>query len=155
MLSIGKLTAGTEDYYLGQVVDGREEYYTDAGEQPGTWVGDGSRDLGLTGAVEPSALRAVLAGLEPTAGTPLAGSVRRVPGFDLTFSAPKSVSLLHAFGSGEVRREVVEAHDRRSPATIEHLDARPAPCGGPRRERRASGQWVRGGGVPSSHQPSR
>jgi hypothetical protein len=36
MLSIGKLVARSEDYYLGSVAAGREEYYTGAGESPAT-----------------------------------------------------------------------------------------------------------------------
>jgi hypothetical protein len=38
VLSIGKLVTGAEDYYLGMVAEGHEEYYTGAGEAPGTWV---------------------------------------------------------------------------------------------------------------------
>jgi hypothetical protein len=41
----------------------------------------------------------------------LAASNRRLPGFDATFSALKSVSLLHALGSPRVRGEVAAAHD--------------------------------------------
>jgi conjugative relaxase-like TrwC/TraI family protein len=41
---------------------------------------------------------------------PGAGSTGRVTGFDLTFSAPKSVSLLWALADSSLR-EVVAAHD--------------------------------------------
>ena len=34
-----------------------------------------------------------------------------MPGFDLTFRPPKSVSILWAVGERDVRNEVVEAHD--------------------------------------------
>ena len=43
MLSIGKMVAGAEDYYLAIVAQGREEYYTGAGESPGMWLGRGDR----------------------------------------------------------------------------------------------------------------
>ncbi len=36
----------------------------------------------------------------------------KVAAFDHTFSAPKSVSLLYAFGDDRVRREVIAAHQR-------------------------------------------
>ena len=36
-----------------------------------------------------------------------------VAGFDLVFSPPKSVSLLHALGDEETRRAVNEAHTSR------------------------------------------
>ena len=57
MLSIGKMVAGSEKYYLDTVAKGREEYYTGSGEAPGQWLGSGSRDLGLIGEVTPDDLR--------------------------------------------------------------------------------------------------
>jgi conjugative relaxase-like TrwC/TraI family protein len=50
----------------------------------------------------------------------------RRPGFDLTFSAPKGVSLLWAFGSPEVRDVVSSAHDRAIGGVIDHLSAEAA-----------------------------
>jgi hypothetical protein len=60
VLSIGKLVAGSEDYYLNTVASGREEYYTGACEAPGQWLGSGTRELGLSSEVvpRPPALRA-------------------------------------------------------------------------------------------------
>ena len=50
-------------------------------------------------------------GRDPRTGEPLvAGRERTVRAFDLTFSAPKSVSLLWAFGSERVAEVVAEAH---------------------------------------------
>ena len=37
---------------------------------------------------------------------------RRVPGFDLTFSAPKSVSVLFGVGGDELRAAIQGAHDQ-------------------------------------------
>ncbi len=75
----------------------------------GSWLGGGVADLGLQGRVQDHALLAVLAGHEPSApsqgvgqagrqlvAAPSAG--KRTPGFDACFKAPKSVSLLWAFG---------------------------------------------------------
>ena len=53
MLSIGKMVAGAEDYYLGMVAEGREEYYTGSGEAPGTWIGSGIGALGSGREVDP------------------------------------------------------------------------------------------------------
>jgi len=61
VLSIGKLAAGAEDYYLGSVARGAEEYYDDAGEVPGRWTGGGAHALGLAGRVDPEELRAAQA----------------------------------------------------------------------------------------------
>jgi conjugative relaxase-like TrwC/TraI family protein len=89
MLSIGKMVAGAEDYYLGTVAQGKEEYYTGTGEAPGNWMGSGTEALGLRGKVAPDDLRAILAGVSPEDGCPLAarrGGSSRVSGFDLRLS---------------------------------------------------------------------
>ncbi|WP_420451967.1 MobF family relaxase [Ilumatobacter sp.] len=116
MLSLWKLRVGAEDYYLDQVAKGLDDYYSGAGETCGRWIGRASSALGLDAAVDADGLRAVLAGLAPGTGlTPNDEQVRtfknRVPGFDLTFSAPKSVSILYALGDPLVRSEVVAATD--------------------------------------------
>lgn len=125
MLSIGKLASGTTgrsvDYYINTVADGVEDYYTGAGEAPGEWMGAGAELLGLVGQVDGDDLRAVMAGLDPATGQDLlrGNSGRRsVPGFDLTFSSPKSISLLYAFGDERVRGQVIAAHDEAVRATL-------------------------------------
>jgi conjugative relaxase-like TrwC/TraI family protein len=100
VLSLWKLRVGSEAYYLSRVASGLEDYYTPVrGEVAGQWVGNGAPALGLTGEVEGDDLQAVLAGLAPGTGlTPNGAELRavrrRVPGFDLTFSVPKSVSVV-------------------------------------------------------------
>ena len=110
-MSLWKLRVGVESYYLAQIASGLDEYYTGDGEAPGVWVGTGSGLLGLGGRVDSEDLRAVLSGLAPGTGlTPngaqLASHPRRVPGFDLTFSVPKSVSVLWALADPLVQAEV-------------------------------------------------
>ena len=39
MLSLWKLRVGAENYYLSQVANGLEDYYTGRGEMPGRWLG--------------------------------------------------------------------------------------------------------------------
>lgn len=113
MLSIGKLAAGQEAYYLGKVANGIEDYYVGGGEAEGRWTGSGSAGLGLNGTVESDQLQAMLAAKNPATGQPLQDREQTMsgPGFDLTFSAPKSVSLLWAFGDDQVRSRVVAAHE--------------------------------------------
>ena len=89
-------------------------YYLDGDEPPGRWWGRGADLLGLPGEVDADAFHALLAGLHPVTGVRLGrrfgeGSVR---GFDATFSAPKSVSVLFGVGDENLRLEVTEAHDR-------------------------------------------
>src|SRR5690349_12114485 len=95
------VSSGVEDYYLG------------GPEAPGTWTGNGARLLGLGGTVHPTGLDRVLAGEHPGSGEPLGRVLsERVPGFDLTFSAPKSVSVLFGIGGSELRGAIRDAHDR-------------------------------------------
>jgi conjugative relaxase-like TrwC/TraI family protein len=126
MLTIGKLGIGQENYYLDKVADGAEDYYSGEGEAEGRWIGDAAEELGLVGEVGPDQLKAMLTGRNPAEGEPLVGTrgvpvKGAVPGFDLTFSAPKSVSLLWALGGVETGAEVSRAHDRSVEAAIDYM----------------------------------
>jgi conjugative relaxase-like TrwC/TraI family protein len=148
MLTIGKLGAGQADYYLEKVADGAEDYYSGEGEATGRWRGDGARELGLSGEVEPEALRAMLTGADPAGGEPLVatnGVTRRqgpVPGFDLTFSAPKSVSLLWALGEEQTSAAVRDAHERSIDAALAYLEREACWA----RRGRGGAQFVQGSG---------
>ena len=72
-------------------------------EARGEWIGAAARELGAaTARSTATALRRVLAGVHPATAAPLrrAGPTR-VAGFDLTFSAPKSVSVLFGVGDAD------------------------------------------------------
>jgi conjugative relaxase-like TrwC/TraI family protein len=116
VLSVAKLRVGQEAYQLSGVAQSLDDYYTGAGEAAGQWLGAGAEMLGLAGEVDPDDLRAVLAGLAPGSGglTPngetLRPHPRRVPGFDLTFKAPKSLSVLYAVTDDpRVQAAIIEA----------------------------------------------
>lgn len=124
MLSIGKMGAGQEGYYLGKVAEGAEDYYSGEGEAEGYWLGDAAEDLGLQGKVDPDQLIGMLTGQSPATGEPL--GLRHVeggpvPGFDLTFSAPKSVSVAWALGGHPVAAEVKAAHAEAVKAGLGYL----------------------------------
>jgi conjugative relaxase-like TrwC/TraI family protein len=124
VLSLGKLAPGQQQYYLDTVARGLEEYYTGAKEAPGVWVGSGSARLGLSGEVDAEALRRVLEHVDPSGVYRLTAS-RSVPvvaGFDVTFCAPKSVSLLFALGSPEVSNEVRNAADAAAAGSLGVLE---------------------------------
>jgi len=116
MLSIGKLGKGQERYYLSKVAEGQEDYYSGEGEEAGQWLGDAAADLGLSGEVSPDQLVSMLTGNNPATGEPLGlvavSGKGAVPGFDLTFSAPKSASLTWALGGPEAAAQVKAAHWR-------------------------------------------
>ncbi len=96
-------------YYL----DGPGGYYLDGDEPPGRWLGLGATALGLDGEVEDEDFLAFMDGRDPASGELLGTghNERTVRGFDVTCSAPKSVSVLYAIGDDHVRSEVLEAHD--------------------------------------------
>ena len=124
MLSIGKLGQGQESYYLEAVAQGAEDYYTGAGESPGRWAGSAARHLGVDGEVDDDALPLALGGAHPGTGDELASrrGGTRVPGFDLTFRAPKSVSVLFGLADTEVSGQVREAHDAAVEGALDYLE---------------------------------
>lgn len=126
MLSIAALSGGQEHYYLDLA---REDYYLQGGEPPGAWYGKGAEHLGLDATVERQALARVLQGLHPTGGEPL-GQVQRYkdgrerqPGWDLTFSAPKSVSTLWSQLDGEHRLAIESAQRNAVSRALDYIQA--------------------------------
>jgi len=80
----------------------------------------------VDGAIADEAFLAVMAGQDPETGRDLGrrfgeGSVR---GYDATFSAPKSVSVLFGVGEPEVRRQVAEAHEAAVEAVLGWVETR-------------------------------
>jgi conjugative relaxase-like TrwC/TraI family protein len=147
MLSVAKLTPGQETYYERSVAAGIDDYYAGRGESPGIWVGRAAAKLGLAGAVHGGQLGALIRGDHPQSGEqlrrrhprartitieridPSTGTrrleektLRPVAGFDLVFSVPKSVSLLHALGDDQTRRVVNEAHASAWQAALTYLE---------------------------------
>jgi conjugative relaxase-like TrwC/TraI family protein len=139
MLTLAKLGRGREDYYLRAVGADASQYYSEQGEVAGLWLGGGTAELGLRGRVEDAALLALLAGYEPGAlqqdgrwiGQRLVappGAGKRMPGIDACFKAPKSVSLLWAFGDriqlGDrtLDRVIEAAHDEAVREAMAYLE---------------------------------
>ena len=128
MLSIHKMVAGKGYRHLtrhvavndGAAVAGQSvtDYYATTGNPPGRWLGRGLDALGCVDApVAPSSrvderkLAAVFwDGVDPVTGEPI-GRPLKVAGYDLTFTAPKSASVLWALGDEPIRRMVAAAHE--------------------------------------------
>src|SRR5665648_521200 len=134
MMSMHKLTAGNGYTYLTRHVaagdaglspdDSLVAYYELTGNPPGRWLGNGLAGRGddasgrmrLDAPVTESAMAAVCRdGCDPLTSDPLGRSYqgranRPVVGFDLTFTVPKSASVLWALGDDATRRAVHAAH---------------------------------------------
>ncbi len=123
MTKIGQRNA---NYWINAVAEGGEDYYTKPGEGAGQWMGELAGELGLSGEVSRAQYTALLAGKDPTSGKVLVrrlkprtyldatGRERRVEpilGYDIRFSAPKSISLLWAVGTEEVQARIERGHD--------------------------------------------
>ncbi len=83
-------------------------------EPRGVWLGAAATELGLAGEVGDDSFLALMAGKDPRRPDRELGGrfgEKSVRGFDVTASAPKSVSVLFALGDRDVRREVVASHD--------------------------------------------
>jgi conjugative relaxase-like TrwC/TraI family protein len=131
VLSSSKIGTSSWRYYQNEVARGACDYYTGVGEAPGRWTGRGLPALGLTpgSRVEERELEALFGrALHPATGEPLgrAWRVDGVSGYDLTFSAPKSVSVVWALGDHGVRAHVEAAHGAAVEAALVYLDSHAA-----------------------------
>jgi conjugative relaxase-like TrwC/TraI family protein len=106
-----------------------ENYYVAAGEEPGRWVGAGADAMGLDGEVAGEQLEALFDhGLHPITGEALGRGFVHFPnrstvtGFALSFSPPKSVSLLWGLTDETVSAQVREAHDAAVSTAVSFLE---------------------------------
>lgn len=104
--------------------DGVDDYYAHDGEAS-AWHGKGAEELGLIGDVDDKRFRELLSGKVGNGQQIMRMSNRQDSkdriGIDLTFSAPKSVSL-QALVAGDV--EIIKAHDRAVARALEEAEAR-------------------------------
>jgi conjugative relaxase-like TrwC/TraI family protein len=126
MLTIGKLGASRDqlEYYEQQVAQGLEDYFSGRGEAPGRWTGGGCGGLGLRGQVDRNGFRRAMMGCDPQSGAVLRPPHARtkVAAFDLTFSAPKSVSLLFAIADEDTSAALLDAHERAVEAAFAYVE---------------------------------
>jgi conjugative relaxase-like TrwC/TraI family protein len=115
--------AGQGNYYLQLA---REDYYLQGGEPPGQWHGVGAKLFSLSGTVEKDDLRNLLSGFSPKEQVALvqnAGAKDRQSGWDLTFSAPKSVSVLWSQVGRNVRGKIEAAQQAAVETALDFLEA--------------------------------
>ncbi len=116
MLRIHGVGRDKADYYLSDLA--RELPVSG----PGRWAGTAAAGLGLTGPVDPADFRRLLEGRHPATGAVLGTGRTTVAAFDLTFSAPKSASVLFALGGADAASAVVDAHTRAVRGSLSYLE---------------------------------
>ena len=125
MLRVAALRDPTGRYYLadrGELLLGRS-----GSVQPGTagrWIGNAADGLGLHGELDAEAFSRVLHGHHPGDDRPLRRRPSTVCGYDLTFAAPKSLSVLWALGTPPASQEALRAHDDAVAAAMEYVASR-------------------------------
>ena len=121
MLSLTLITPNQgETYYTA------ENYYSPSeNQQHSQWFGQGARRLGLTGQVQGDAFKQLLHGYSPKGNQTLSGRkldpATHRAGIDLTFSAPKSVSLAALVAGNEA---IEQAHRIAVHRTLEQIEQR-------------------------------
>lgn len=99
-----------------------DDYYSEGGEAPSAWFGEGAKALGLVGEVDRTAFKSGLEGELPNGrqlGTIRNGEREHRPGWDVTFSAPKSVSIM-AEVAGD--RRLIGAHDKAVRTALDYIE---------------------------------
>ncbi|HED2503890.1 TPA: conjugative transfer relaxase/helicase TraI [Serratia marcescens] len=118
MMSIGQVGPASKagDYYTHQ-----DNYYV-LGSMDERWVGQGAEALGLTGKVDVKDFVAVLEGKLPD-GSDLTrmvgGENKHRPGYDLTFSAPKGISVLAMLGGD---KRLIAAHNHAVEVAVREVE---------------------------------
>lgn len=106
MLTLAKVVSAESaaTYY-----EGSDDYYSEDGRAPSAWWGAGAEALGLRGEVDSDDFRSLLEGRLPDGAEMHRGGEGRTAGLDLTFSAPKSVSMQALIGGST---ELLNAHQQ-------------------------------------------
>ena len=98
-----------------------DDYYAEGGLSPSEWQGAGAEALGLSGEVDRDQFRDLLDGKigDQQLGTYRHGQLEHRPGWDVTLSAPKSVSIM-AEVAGD--RRLIAAHGQAVKTAMAHVE---------------------------------
>lgn len=98
-----------------------DDYYAEGGLAPSEWFGEAAQALGLSGEVDREQFAALLEGkvAGQQLGTIREGKTEHRPGWDITLSAPKSVSIM-AEVAGDKR--LIAAHGAAVKVALAHVE---------------------------------
>ncbi len=102
----------------GHYYEKADDYYTQD-KSPSRWEGEGAKALGLSGEVNIEDFKPLVDGILPNGETIKMGAEGRRGGTDLTFSAPKSLSM-QAFIGNDLR--LIDAHDQAVARTLKYAE---------------------------------
>lgn len=123
---VSKIAAYYEGYQLGKENPNEKETTRQHDEPMGKWVGSYAEKRGFANQiVHRGEMQRGLRGFDPKTGEPLsnnAGDERHKPGYDLTFSAPKSVSIAWASAPDELRDKIGAAHQKALESAIKYAE---------------------------------
>ncbi len=123
---VSKVAAYYEGYQLGKENPNAKETTRQHDEPMGKWVGSYAEKRGFANQlVHRGEMERGLKGFDPKTGEPLsnnAGDERHKPGYDLTFSAPKSVSIAWASAPDELRDKIGAAHQKALESAIKYAE---------------------------------
>ena len=133
VMGLAKIAPDGWAYYAREIAAGVEDYFVGRGEETGRWIGRGTMAMGLSSDVDGEALSRLFGqGLHPLTGDalgrPFGIDKSTVAGYALSFSPPKSVSLLWALAPADVTSEVRQAHDAAVASVLEFLQDHAAFC---------------------------
>ncbi|MEO8723979.1 MAG: MobF family relaxase [Sphingobium sp.] len=118
---VASVSALTSSGQAASYYESAGEYYADGGQSPSEWQGKGANELGLSGEVDRDKFRDLLDGkvADQQLGTIRESKLTHRPGWDVTLSAPKSVSIM-AEVAGD--RRLVAAHGAAVKAALAHVE---------------------------------
>lgn len=110
--------------YAEETDESAEGYYAERQRAPAAWVGSGTDTLGLAEKeYDREVMINLLEGLGPRGERLARISPRHRPGWDLTFSAPKSISAAWALADEGHRAEIEAAHEAAIRGAIGYIEA--------------------------------
>ncbi len=119
---VASVSALTSSGQAASYYESAGEYYADGGQSPSEWQGKGAEELGLSGDVDRDQFRELLDGkvTDQQLGTTRDGKLEHRPGWDVTLSAPKSVSIM-AEVAGD--RRLIAAHGAAVKTALVHVES--------------------------------
>ena len=117
MLSISNMSQQQASHYYKE----EQNYYQNKSETD-LWQGKGAEALGLVGEIDIKQFERLCAGIHPTKDQTLVDTTKRA-GTDLTFSAPKSVSVLVELADEKDSLALRKAHDEAVTKTLKFIES--------------------------------